>query len=116
MTLQPGQLITAPFLLAAAEVKKFEARAGYYLLEVVLDDGHRTYKPPRITDDQLAQIRVLELTPTSLTGRGEGFCFFIEARRIRPVYQCDPHLAVSISQEDPKLLMWHDQAVTRTGG
>ena len=116
MTVQPGQLTTAPFLPAAAEVKKSEPRAGYFLLEVVLDDGHRTYKPLRITDDQLAQIQVLEFSPTSLTDRGEDFFFLIEAHRIRLAYQFDPHLAVSISQEDPNLLMWYDQAVTRMGG
>ncbi len=101
MMLQPGQLITAPFLPAAAEVKKFEPRAGYFLLEVVLDDGHHTYKPLRITDDQMAQIQVLELSPTSLTDSGEDFFFLIEAHRIRLAYQFDPHLAVSISQVDP---------------
>ena len=91
MTLQPGQLITAPFLPAAAEVKKFEPRAGYFLLEVVLDDGHHTYKPLRVTDDQMAQIQVLELSPTSLTDSGEDFFFLIEAHRIRLAYQFDPH-------------------------
>jgi hypothetical protein len=55
MQLQPGQLIRAPFLSAPAEVKKFEPRSGYYLLEVVLGDGHHTFKPLRITADQLAQ-------------------------------------------------------------
>jgi hypothetical protein len=59
MELRAGQRITAPFLPAPAEVKKFEPRAGYFLLEVVLDDGHHTYKPLRITGDQLAQIQVL---------------------------------------------------------
>jgi hypothetical protein len=53
--LKAGQRIAAPFLAAPAEVKKFETHAGYFLLEVVLDDGHHTYKPLRITDDQLAQ-------------------------------------------------------------
>jgi hypothetical protein len=52
---QPGELIRAPFLSAPAEVKKFEPRSGYYLLEVVLDDGHHTFKPLRITAEQLAQ-------------------------------------------------------------
>jgi hypothetical protein len=28
----------------------------------------------------------------------------------------DPHPADKILQEDPKLLMWYDQAGTRTGG
>jgi superfamily II DNA or RNA helicase len=101
MRLQEGQLITAPFLAETAEVKTFEPRAGYYLLEVVLQDGHHTYKPLRITDEQLAQIQVLEHSPVSLTGNAEDFFFFIEAHRIRLAYQFDPQLAVSISQVDP---------------
>jgi hypothetical protein len=51
---QPGQLIRAPFLSAPAEVKKFEPRSGYYLLEVVLEDGQHTFKPLRITGEKLA--------------------------------------------------------------
>jgi hypothetical protein len=52
---QPGELIRAPFLSAPAAVKKFEPRSGYYLLEEVLDDGHHTFKPLRITAQQRAQ-------------------------------------------------------------
>jgi len=63
MDLQVGQLVTAPFLPTPAEVKKFEPRSGYFLLEVVLQDGHHTYKPLRITDEQLAQVEVLERNP-----------------------------------------------------
>jgi hypothetical protein len=48
---QPGQLIRAPFLSAPAEVKKFEPRSGYYLLEVVLDHGQHTFKPLRIATE-----------------------------------------------------------------
>jgi SNF2 family DNA or RNA helicase len=101
MELKAGQRITAPFLPAPAEVKKFETRAGYFLLEVVLDDGHHTYKPLRITDDQLAQIQVLGGSPVALTDNAEDFFFLIEAHRIRLAYQFDPQLAVSISQVDP---------------
>jgi hypothetical protein len=43
MQLQPGQLISAPFLPAAAEIKQFELRSGYALLEVVLHDNRRFY-------------------------------------------------------------------------
>jgi superfamily II DNA or RNA helicase len=96
-----GQQITAPFLPATAEVIKFEPRSGYFLLEVVLDDGHHTYKPLRITDEQLAQIQVLEQSPVALADNAEDFFFFIEAHRIRLAYQFDPQLAVSISQVDP---------------
>jgi hypothetical protein len=101
MELKAGQRITAPFLPAPAEVKKFETRAGYFLLEVVLDDGHHTYKPLRITDDQLAQIQVLGGSPAALTDNAEDFFFLIEAYRIRLAYQFDPQLAISISQVDP---------------
>jgi hypothetical protein len=52
---QAGELIRAPFLSAPAEVKKFEPRSGYYLLEVVLEDGYSTLKPLRITTKQMAQ-------------------------------------------------------------
>jgi SNF2 family DNA or RNA helicase len=101
MGLKAGQRITAPLLPAPAEVKKFETRAGYFLLEVVLDDGHHTYKPLRITDYQLAQIQVLGGSPVALTDNAEDFFFLIEAHRIRLAYQFDPQLAVSISQVDP---------------
>jgi len=39
MELQIGQRIKVPFLPAPAEVKKFEARQGYFRLEVLLQDG-----------------------------------------------------------------------------
>jgi len=84
MHLQEDQLITAPFLSAVAEVKKFEPRSGYYRLEVVLRDGHHTHKSLQITDGQLAQIQVLERSPTALTGNAEDFFFLIEADRIQP--------------------------------
>jgi len=101
MELQPGQLINAPFLPTPAEVKKFEPRAGYFLLEVVLQDGHHTYKPLRITADQLAQVEFLDHGPLALTDNAEDFFFLIEANRIRLAYQFDPQLAVSVSQVDP---------------
>jgi hypothetical protein len=52
---QPGQLIRAPFLSAPAEVKKFEPRSGYYLMEVVLEDGQHTFKSLRVTAKRLSQ-------------------------------------------------------------
>jgi hypothetical protein len=52
---QPGELIRAPFLSAPAEVKKFEPRSGYYLLEAVLYDGNHTGKPLRISADRIHQ-------------------------------------------------------------
>jgi hypothetical protein len=52
---QPGQPIRAPFLSAPAEIKKFEPRSGYYLLEVVLGDGQHTFRPMRISVERLAQ-------------------------------------------------------------
>jgi hypothetical protein len=38
MLVKTGKLITAPFLPAPAELKKFETRKGYDLLEVVLSE------------------------------------------------------------------------------
>ena len=48
---QVGQRIAAPFLSAPAEVKTFEPRAGYYRLEVVLDDGPSTWSSLSVTAD-----------------------------------------------------------------
>ena len=101
MYFSPGQTISASFLPAHAEVKKFEQRAGYALLEVVLQDGSNTYKALRITPDQLAQITILGRDPVTLANNAEDFFFYIEANRIRLAYQFDPQLAVSISQVDP---------------
>jgi hypothetical protein len=101
MHLQEGQRITAPFLAGTAEVKRFEPRTGYYRLEVVLQDGNQTYKSLQITEQQLAQIRIVERSPVALTGNAEDFFFLIEAHRIRLAYQFDPQLAVSVSQIDP---------------
>ena len=101
MQLRPGQLITAPFLPSSAEVKKFEPRSGYFLLEIVLQDGHHTFKSLRLTPEQLAQINIIEHNAVALTDNAEDFFFFIEAHRIRLAYQFDPQLAVSISQVDP---------------
>ncbi len=101
MSLQVGQLITAPFLPASAEVKKFEPRDGYFLLEVVLQDDSHTYKPLRITEEQFTQIEILEQSSVALTDNAEDFFFLIEANRIRLAYQFDPQLAVSVSQVDP---------------
>jgi superfamily II DNA or RNA helicase len=98
-----GQRITAPFLSAPAEVKTFEQRPGYYLLEVVLDDGHQSYRSLNLSEDQLAQVEVLD-RPAMALGDGidaRDFFFFIEAHRIRLAYQFDPQLAVSVSQVDP---------------
>jgi superfamily II DNA or RNA helicase len=101
MQLVEGQQIAAPFLSEVAEVKKFEARTGYYRLEVVLQDGNQTYQSLGITDEQLAQIQVVERSPLAQTGNAEDFFFLIEAHRIRLAYQFDPQLAVSVSQVDP---------------
>jgi len=101
MGLQPGQRISAPFLSTSAEVKTFEPHVGYYLLEVVLDDDHHTFKPLRITEDQLAQIEIIDRQSVELAENAEDFFFLIEAYRIRLAYQFDPQLAVSVSQVDP---------------
>ena len=101
MHLKEGQHIHAPFLAAAAEVKKFEARTGYYRLEVVLQDGHDTYQSLSVTEDQLAQVEAVGQEPVTLTENAEDFFLLIEAHRIRLAYQFDPQLAVSVSQVDP---------------
>jgi hypothetical protein len=101
MFLSQGQNITAPFLASPATVKRFEARQGYFLLEVVLHDDHNTYKALKITEEQLSQILIPERNPVALTGNAEDFFFLIEANRICLAYQFDPQLAVSISQVDP---------------
>src|SRR5687768_5986443 len=101
MELHIGQLITAPFLPAPAEVKKFESRRGYYRLEVLLRDGSNQYLSQNINDSQLAQVQVVERNPVALTDNAEDFFFLIEAHRLRLAYQFDPQLAVSISQVDP---------------
>lgn len=103
MDLRLGQRVTAPFLSAPAEVKTFEPRAGHYLLEVVLDDDHRTFKSLRLSEDQLAQVEILDgpsVGPAKAIDARD-FFFFIEAHRIRLAYQFDPQLAVSVSQVDP---------------
>jgi hypothetical protein len=58
MQLEEGQRIAAPFLSGVAEAKRFAPKRGYYLLEVVLQDGHHTFQPLRITDAQLAAVQV----------------------------------------------------------
>ena len=67
MHLQPGQLISAPFLPATEEVKKFELCSGCALLEVVLHDGNQTYKA-RVTHNQTAYIEILSKSRLLLSG------------------------------------------------
>ena len=101
MELQVGQLITAPFLPARAEVKKFEPRQGYYRLEILLKDGSNRYLSQNITAGQLADIQIAERNPVALTDNAEVVFFLSEAHRMRLAYQFDPQLAVSIAQVDP---------------
>jgi len=84
MGLQIGQLITAPFLPASAEIKSFEARQGHYRLEVLLRDGSHQFLSKNITPAQLAQIEIVERNPVALTDNAEDFFFLIEAHRPRP--------------------------------
>ena len=97
--LTEGMLIEAPFLDGTATVKKFEKKAGYYLLEVVLN-GTNEFRSIPITDEQLKLIRQVSKDSLSLVN-GENFFFFVEANRIRLAYQFDPLLAVNISQIKP---------------
>ena len=61
MQLQEGQRIKAPFLPHVAEVLRFEPRAGYALLQVVLQDGQQTFRSLTVTGAQLATIEVLSI-------------------------------------------------------
>lgn len=101
MTLSIGQLITAPFLPATAEVKGFSQRAGYVRLEVVLQDGSNQFLTRHLNPAQLAQIQVVQENQLEQLASAEDFFLLIEANRIRLAYQFDPQLAVSISQVDP---------------
>ena len=89
--LEEGQQIRAPFLPGVAEVKRFAPRRGYYLLEVVLQDGHHTYQPLRIPPEQLASVRVLSSGRATQAGDAEAFFVGIEATRIRLAYQFGYH-------------------------
>lgn len=100
MELFEGQTISAPFLSDKAEVKKFEKRQGYYLLELILLEDH-TFKSLRISESQLAQVKIESRDRFSRPQNGEDFFFWIEANRLRLAYQFDPLLAVNVSQVDP---------------
>ncbi|MBN2394097.1 MAG: DEAD/DEAH box helicase family protein, partial [Anaerolineae bacterium] len=101
MQLEPGQRITAPFLSAPAEVKAFTPRVNYYRVEVVLDDGHNTFTALQLTEDQLAQVEIIDAHALTRAKRAEDLFLTIEAHRLRLAYQFDPQLAVSVSQVDP---------------
>ena len=100
MELFEGQIISAPFLDEKAEVKKFERRTGYFLLEVVLLNS-RTYKPLRLTEEQLKEIKVDTKDELAISKNSEDFFFWIESNVLRLAYQFDPLLAVNVSQVDP---------------
>lgn len=100
MELFEGQVISTPFLKEKAEVKKFEKRPGYFLLEVILLNS-RTYKSLRISESQLRRIIVETTDIFAYSKNSEDFFFWIEANRQRVAYQFDPLLAVNVSQIDP---------------
>ncbi len=100
MELFEGQIISAPFLKEKAEVKKFERRTGYYLLEVIFVDS-RTFEPLRLTQDQLDQVNIETTEKFTYSENSEDFFFWIEANLLRVAYQFDPLLAVNVSQVDP---------------
>lgn len=100
MELFEGQIISAPFFKGKAEVKKFEKRGGFYLLEIVLLDS-REYKSLRIFENQLDEVSIDTRDALTPYGRSEDFFFWIEANRLRLAYQFDPLLAVNVSQVDP---------------
>ncbi|MBN1306183.1 MAG: DUF3883 domain-containing protein [Anaerolineales bacterium] len=99
--LKIGQIISAPFLASNGEIKKIEARSGYYLIEVVLQDGKNTFVSQRLSEQQYTQIEIVEESQPMLVEDAEKLFFLIEAHRIRLAYQFDPQLAVSVSQVDP---------------
>ncbi len=101
MELQPGQRINAPFLAAPAEVKAWEARRGYYRLEVVLEDGAQTYRQLQVFPHQLDQIEILDRAQLERVAHAEELFLYLEAHRLRLAHQFDPQLAVSVSQVDP---------------
>ncbi|MFO8133691.1 MAG: hypothetical protein R6U10_07185, partial [Thermoplasmatota archaeon] len=89
MDLYEGQIITAPFFKGKAEVKKFDKRGGFYLLEVVLL-ANREYKPLRISEEQLDNVSIDTRDDLTPYDRSEDFFFWIEANRLRLAYQFDP--------------------------
>lgn len=101
MDLRIGQIVKAPFLSSAGEIKKIERRSGYYLLEVVLQDGKNTYVSQRLSKEQYGLIQIVEESLPLLADDAEKLFFLIEAHRLRLAYQFDPQLAVSVSQVDP---------------
>ncbi len=100
MELFEGQVISAPFLNERAEVKKFERRVGYFLLEVILLKSSK-FKSLRISESQLKQIKVVTTDTFAYSQNSEDFFFWIEANILRVAHQFDPLLAVNISQIDP---------------
>ena len=94
-----GDLIRAPFFDGIGEVKKFEERQGYFLLETVLKNNNQ-FKSFRLTKEQLNQVELIS-EEISFLQDSEDFFLLIEALRIRLAYQFDPLLAVNVSQIDP---------------
>jgi len=100
MDLFEGQVISAPFLNEKAEVKKFEKRPGYFLLEVILLTT-QTYKQLMLSESQFNQIVVETKDAFAYSQNSEDFFFWIQGNILRLAYQFDPLLAVNISQVDP---------------
>ena len=99
VNLDEGQLIKAPFFDGVGEVKKFQKKTGYFLLEVVLRKNME-FKTFRLTQAQMDMIEVVG-EEFSFCDDSQDFFLMIEALRIRLAYQFDPLLAVNISQIDP---------------
>jgi hypothetical protein len=70
-------VISAPFLSEEAEVKKFERRAGFFLLEVILRNS-RTYKQLMISEAQLDQVNPVTVDTFAYASNSEDFFFWIE--------------------------------------
>src|SRR5690554_4109622 len=81
MDLRSGQLISAPFLPSAAEVKAFSQRHGYWKLEAVLQDGSYQYITQNLTADQLAQMQIVQKSDLQPVEDAEDFFLYMEANR-----------------------------------
>ncbi|MHA2407645.1 MAG: DEAD/DEAH box helicase [Candidatus Ranarchaeia archaeon] len=99
MELSEGELVEAPFFDGIGEVKKFQLKTGYILLELVLKKNME-FKTFRLTQDQMHLIKVVS-EEFSFCDDSQDFFLLIEALRTRLAYQFDPLLAVNISQIDP---------------
>jgi len=99
VSLKEGDTIEAPFLRTRADIKSFEKKSGYYLLEAVLHSENE-FKSLQLTESQIGEIKRVG-HERKRAERSEDLFYRVEANRIRLAYQFDPLLAVNTSQIDP---------------